>query len=237
MTKTKSDFLVQIDSREPGSIQSLFKNKVVRELPVGDIALMDVGIVIERKEYADFVSSVFSKHLEKQLAELSMLPEGMTPLLVIVGSLKRYNFSLFHSRKNGAAYASGSRQPNWTAKHHIGFLASKLKMFPRVHILQVSNNTQLKLLVMKLHEKFVENKAFSIDSTELMRAPKLEANDRESIRARMLLGIPGIGPETARRLIKQVGGLRPLMAMSKEELEALEGIGPATAQSIIDAFL
>jgi DNA ligase (NAD+) len=64
----------------------------------------------------------------------------------------------------------------------------------------------------------------------------------ESSKARPLanlltgLGIPLVGNKTARDLAAEAGSLERLMAMTEDELTALEGIGPKVASSVVTFF-
>ena len=48
----------------------------------------------------------------------------------------------------------------------------------------------------------------------------------------ILQGLPGIGPERARRLLKTFGGVEGVITASRSELQAVEGIGKNTADRI-----
>lgn len=50
------------------------------------------------------------------------------------------------------------------------------------------------------------------------------------------LSIPFVGETTAKRIAKRVRSLDRLMAMSKEELETIEDVGPRIAESILEYF-
>ena len=50
------------------------------------------------------------------------------------------------------------------------------------------------------------------------------------------LGIPHVGGKTAYDLASEVGSLEALMAMSEDELEAIEGIGPKVAAAVVTFF-
>lgn len=51
-----------------------------------------------------------------------------------------------------------------------------------------------------------------------------------------LTDIPGIGPATAKMILKKMGSVAAVRAAAREELESLPGIGPITAASIWDYF-
>ena len=48
--------------------------------------------------------------------------------------------------------------------------------------------------------------------------------------------IPGLGDTRRKALMKQFGSLKRLRAATAEEIEAVPGIGPATAESIVQAL-
>jgi ERCC4-type nuclease len=52
------------------------------------------------------------------------------------------------------------------------------------------------------------------------------------IQSRVLQGLPGIGPERARRLLERFGSLEAVMAAGVDELASVRGIGTGTAQAI-----
>jgi excinuclease UvrABC nuclease subunit len=53
-----------------------------------------------------------------------------------------------------------------------------------------------------------------------------------SIQTRVLQGLPGVGPERARRLLERFGDLETVMAAGVTELASVRGIGRSTAQAI-----
>ena len=54
--------------------------------------------------------------------------------------------------------------------------------------------------------------------------------------ASTLTDIPGIGPATARMILKKMGSVTAVREAAREELEALPGIGPKTAEAIWNYF-
>ena len=51
----------------------------------------------------------------------------------------------------------------------------------------------------------------------------------------ILQGLPGVGPERAETLLNHFGSVAAVTQAAAEELAALDGIGPKTAQTIYDA--
>ena len=54
--------------------------------------------------------------------------------------------------------------------------------------------------------------------------------------ASTLTEVPGVGPATARMILKKMGSVAAVRAAAREELEALPGIGPVTAEAIWNYF-
>lgn len=223
---------VVIDTREPPTIHKLFKDEgISRHLEVGDIFLPDCNVLVERKEYADLVASVYSGHLDKQLQQMAVLPYRC--FVVIVGDLKAYQFASFSSKTSSKA----ARRPRWSVDSEMGLLASKARDFPTIHFLRAGNNHQFKTLIQKLVLKFSnDRKAPSIDDTELMRLAKIDINGPEDIQARMLTGIPNIGIATARALLRHAGTLEKLMGMTFEDIQDVPDVGEKTARVIYNAL-
>jgi len=62
------------------------------------------------------------------------------------------------------------------------------------------------------------------------------AKDRPLDRVVMALGIPGVGSTVAKLLVKHYPSIDALMAASVDDLDAIAGIGPSTAQTVVDWF-
>jgi ERCC4-type nuclease len=227
----ENGFSLVVDSREPPTIHRLFEkeyptNYQKKELPIGDIFIPERGLLFERKEYSDLVSSVFQKHLEKQQMELENT--GLHTFIVVVGTIEDYQMGRRFGRKGSIS---------WTQEHHWGLILSSMRKYPHTHWLFPKNNNQFLTLIKKAILKYDGDITKSIDMTELMTLSKLDANDKESIQARCLSGVPDIGPTLARKILKQAGPLRHLIAMDITELEKIDGVGPHRAKNIFDAFI
>ena len=180
----------------------------VKTLPVGDIAIVECGLLFERKSYADLVASVQQRHLEKQLMELEN--SGQTVFVLVVGN-------------------SIPTEHNWGMKKHYGLLASKNIHYPRVHWVMCRDEAEMVVFIERCIVKAQEMKKKGIDGTELMQLEKLRgAESVEDINALMLSAIPGLGVAKARSILKQIGFLN-IRLMQAEELAELDGVGMETA--------
>jgi ERCC4-type nuclease len=52
------------------------------------------------------------------------------------------------------------------------------------------------------------------------------------VQSRVLQGLPGVGPERAKRLLERFGSLEAVMAAGVDELASVQGVGARTAQAI-----
>ena len=52
------------------------------------------------------------------------------------------------------------------------------------------------------------------------------------LQSRLLQGLPGVGPERARRLLERFGTIEAVVAASADALAAVPGIGKGTAEAI-----
>ena len=55
---------------------------------------------------------------------------------------------------------------------------------------------------------------------------------KRRVQAHILQGLPGVGPERAKRLLDQFGSIEAVVTANEEELTAIQGIGRGTAQAI-----
>ena len=79
-------------------------------------------------------------------------------------------------------------------------------------------------------EGFADKKATNLLST--IAASK----SRPLVRVMMALGIPGVGSTVAELLAQNFSSLNELASADAERLQIIEGIGPVTAQSVVDWF-
>ena len=174
-----------VDTREDSAVEKAFKRlgytPKVKALPIGDILIEDdtKSVIIERKTIGDFVGSVYSGHLEKQLLQQDQLPNSY---LILIGSQKDLFF-------NNPTHCK------WTVDQHLGMLAS-IAIRRKTKLLAVSNNSQFAKLCLKLFTKTNDGRISDIYSTELLK-DKLTTED---IKLRMIACVPGISIKLAQRL-------------------------------------
>lgn len=172
-----------IDNREDPKIERLAKrlkiNYTMVQLDIGDFLFEAKNICVERKTISDFVQSIRSGHLQRQLANMSA--NYSTPFLIISGYLR----DLAHNR-----------HIKWTSEQHLGCLASLSRDFPNVRILQVDNDTQLVKLVDKLCTKIDDGKIKNYDVGKLF-------TNSDNVPLNMMCCLPGVGEKTAKKLMEK----------------------------------
>ncbi len=224
---------LKIDTCEPESIKNKFDKLGISYdyescQPWGDYLYGD--ICIERKEISDFISSIQSKHLHKQMMvmEQAMKEQKFKRcFLVIIGSHKQlYAKGEIIRRTRGF-----NPYVKWTQNHHVGSVVAMSTDFPNINIIQVENETQFVYAIKRIIERLENPKPRTYMDTELF-FKKLTTED---IKAKMLSCIPKLGLERAQQVSKQVKLIltnnegKPI---SDSDLLRIEGIGPTIAQEI-----
>lgn len=196
------------DSREPTN------NFKTEELPAGDYVVTgnDDGIIIERKEWTDLVSSVRSGKIYQQL-RMCREQDDYRVILLIEGK-----------RANAVKYA------NSNPKELRRFLSSIVATMPEINLIFTKNHKETVKFVRDLDDwlsKEGEQK-HAIRETE-----KVPANRRPEY---LVLGLPNVGPKTADALLNEFGTALDVFTASEEELQEVDGIGPKTAHQIRSAL-
>ena len=176
--------MLKVDSREDLKIDKILEREGVEftrtTLPVGDLVYEPKGIVIERKTTEDFIQSMQSGHLAKQLLQMENFPH---PFLIISGSLKEY-------------ILENPDRTKWTMHHHIGALVSCLVRY-KTKLLVVENDRQLIRAVVRIIEKVDDGRTINIYDTELLRTKFTE----DDLKLKILMCLPRIGLVKARKII------------------------------------
>ena len=202
-----------IDYREKNSLVwseliSLGLETEFKELKVADYLVKDVAI--ERKTVGDFISSMKNKRLIKQLEELQ---QYKNKLLIIEGIDEQ---DLYTDSKD------------WTGMHPNairGFLLSILLKY-KVPIIFTQNYKDTAKFISVLSRKQTNVKA-SLNVT------KKTLNKKEQLQF-IVEGFPGIGPKTAKKLLKEFKSIKNLIGASEEELKKVIGKKAEIIKQLID---
>jgi Fanconi anemia group M protein len=190
---------ITADYREKNSLVisnliSLGINVKFMELKVADYLVGEVAI--ERKTISDFISSMINKRLLKQLEEIQQYPNR---LLLIEGIEDKELYS--------------DDNPGVNANAIRGFLLSILLKF-KTPILFTKNAEDTARFIYVLSRKK--------DKETSLKAKKKNLNKKEQMQF-ILEGFPGIGPKTARKLLKELGSIKNILNTPLDELKKLIG--------------
>ena len=188
-----------IDYREKNSLVAAHLIKLgfeieFRELKVADYIVKDVAI--ERKTVSDFLSSMINKRLLNQLEELQQYKNR---LLIVEGTSEQ---ELYNDEKTGI---------NGNAIR--GFLLSILLKY-KIPIIFTKNSEDSAKFIFVLSRK--ESKEISL------KAKKKSLNKKEQMQF-ILEGFPGIGPITAKKLLKEFKTIKNIFDSSEEKLKEIIG--------------
>lgn len=206
--KKESDIKIEADFREKNSLViSELRNKGIK-VELKNLFVGDYiinNIVVERKTYNDFINSIIDKRLIKQLEKIKQYPNF---LLIIEGNEEEI----------------ANRKMNKNAIR--GFLISVL-LKSKVPILFTKDYEETSEFLYILAKKQEKNN-FSL------RAKNRKMSKKEQLQF-ILEGFPGIGPTTAKKLLKKFKSIKKIINASEEELKEILGKKTETFLKIIDS--
>lgn len=204
---------IQVDSREsrsdvPRWLARLGYTTAAAELAVGDYAIGD-KVLVERKAANDLVASILDGRLFGQ-AELLASAHAKVSCIVIEGSLADLYSSIDPEAVAGAL--------------------STLTLYYSLPVIPTPSAEHTARLIGRFARHTTEGLGYEI----ALRAAKPKTDGG---RAQYLVeGLPGVGAETARKLITHFGSAAAVFAATEAELCAVRGIGAKTARGILDAL-
>ncbi len=210
MTLMTHNVRIQVDDRELRSlVPELLRGQdgvevEVRRLAIGDYKVEN-AVIVERKTLADFAASVISGRLFKQLGWLASC--DLQPALILEGA------------SSEAARLGVSREALQ------GALVSATVIFG-LPVLRAGTPAETAQLL-----RYMAGQIGRITRCGVTRGGwKPRSNIRRQLY--ILQGLPGIGPERARRLLERFGHVRGVVNATPQALAEVEGIGAATAAGI-----
>jgi len=185
---------ILVDHREKNSlvISELVSHGLeveFKQLPVADFLVK--GTAIERKTVQDFLSSMISHRLLDQLNELQQYPSR---LLIIEGLDEQ---ELYHSKSSINENAIRGFLLSILLKHQVPIIFSK---------------------DYKDTASFISILARKEETESSIRAAKRVFSKKEQLQY-ILEGFPGIGPKTAKKLLKKYKTIKSIFLASEEELK------------------
>ena len=199
------------DKREKNSlvISELISSGIDVEmqfLPVADFLINNIAI--ERKTIQDFLGSMLNKRLLRQLEELKQYENK---LLIIEGIDEQEIYN--DNNKEGI-------NPNAIR----GFLLSILlkHKIPIVYTKDYKDTAKFLSVLAKKKER-----------EENIRAKKKSFNRKEQLQY-ILEGFPGIGPKSAKKLLKEFKTIKAIINSKEDELKPLLGKKTGSFLSLLD---
>ena len=209
-----------IDSNERSTLCESVERKAAKAgltvarqaLVVGDYLLG--GACVEAKSISDLFQSSHSGHLWRQLDNMDANYERF--FLVVHGSIDKY---VAMAKKNGKK-VSYSRIQN----ELIGTLARLMSDF-ECQVFYCNNVSEAASFIVRLHDKL--HKPASKHGAQSIR--RVASND---LRADMLATVPGIGMETAQKMLEKCGSIEEMCF--PESLKEIKGLGTVRRKLLIE---
>tara|TARA_R110002012_G_scaffold80649_1_gene204427 strand:- start:48 stop:743 length:696 start_codon:yes stop_codon:yes gene_type:complete len=209
-----------IDSNERGTLCESVERKasksgltVARQaLVVGDYLLG--GACVEAKSIPDLFQSSHSGHLWRQLDNMDANYERF--FLVVHGSIDKY---VAIAKKNGKRVSYSKIQ-----NELIGTMARLMSDF-ECQVFYCNNVSEAASFIVRLHDKL--HKPASKHGAQSIR--RVASND---LRADMLATVPGIGMETAQKMLEKCGSIEEMCF--PESLKEIKGLGTVRRKMVID---
>jgi len=216
----KNDLI--IDSNERGSLCESIERRAVKiglnivrqPLVVGDYLLG--GACVEAKSIPDLFQSSHSGHLWRQLDNMDANYERF--FLVVHGTIDKY---VAMAKKNGKRITYSRVQNELT-----GTIARIMSDFD-CQVFYTPHTSEAAMFITKLHDKL--HKPASKHGAQGLR--RVASND---IRLDVLLSIPGIGLETAEKMLEKCGNIEEMCF--PESLKSIKGLGTTRRNLVIQVL-
>lgn len=211
MRQTDAKVLVVVDDRErsSGVPEELEKSGQVdlrvERLPVGDYCV-DTAVVFERKTASDFADSLVDGRLFLQASRMA-------------GSRLRTAYIL-----EGTGLEWSGLGPSREALQ--GAFITLMLIFD-IPVLRSMNPAESARLIV-----YAGYQLMRLRDPRHAPCHQGKAKQRKPRQLGILRGLPGIGPDRAKRMLARFGTLRACFSASREQLLEVEGIGPKTATVI-----
>mgnify|MGYP003114395107 FL=1 len=211
-----------IDSNERGTLCESVERKAAKSgltvarqaLVVGDYLLG--GACVEAKSISDLFQSSHSGHLWRQLDNMDANYERF--FIVIHGTIEKY---VAIARKNGKKVTYSRVQSELT-----GTIARLMSDFD-CQVFYTPNTSEAAMFITKLHDKL--HKPASKHGAQALR--RVSSND---IRLDVLLSIPGIGLETAEKMLDKCGSIEEMCF--PESLKSIKGLGDTRRSLVVNVL-
>lgn len=202
-----------VDSRETNSgIPALLRRAgvpfVQQELAAGDYLIGEV--LLERKSANDLAASILDGRLFPQAEALSNA--APRPTILVEGDIRAIASRMHEDALPGAI--------------------SALMLYWHVNILWAPDAPSTARLLERMWRHTNEGLGYDVP----LRVKKPAAKADGALAQYLVEGLPGVGPETARRLVQHFGTARRVFSATPQQLRQCQGVGPKTADSIAGAL-
>lgn len=179
---------------------------------------------VQRKAIPDLIASVHDGRLSKELMQMASCDRLLVKILVIEGEPKWTN--------DGSLMTNGYGKP-WLLSQHRGLLWSA-----RLEGLWVDATTSLSSTIQWL--SMFDSWWNKSKHQSLHRRPNAKGPwgtpDSTEFNCHLLMGIPQIGPELAKRIVEHFGGLPWAWTVTEKELMEVKGVGKKLAGDMMKAL-
>ncbi len=176
---------------------------IIEELESGDYVVAE-GVGVERKAATDLAASILDGRLMPQVELLSACYER--PFFLIEGDM-------FNTRSQIREEAL------------VGAL-SYIALLKRIPILYSANIAQTAMMLLTMQRHATEGLGYEVP----LRGAKPKT--RSSQAQFLLEGLPGVGPNAARKLLNHFGSPRAALLADADQLKKVPGVGPKTIAGI-----
>ncbi|HYN77762.1 MAG TPA: ERCC4 domain-containing protein [Lamprocystis sp. (in: g-proteobacteria)] len=203
-------FSIVVDDRESaGAVLAALRQREgvqvrVERLPVGDYRVDEV-LLFERKTLLDLVSSIKDGRLFAQGLRLANAP--LRAALILEGTSQDLD---------------GSRM----RREAIQGALVNLTLYLGIPLLRSRDPRETADLIL-----FAARQGRAHATGTLPRKGK-RPRGKSRVQSRILQGLPGVGPERARRLLERFGTIEAIISAPAAELAGVPGIGTGTAEAI-----
>jgi DNA excision repair protein ERCC-4 len=215
-TENKQKIIMQkiiVDSREttsgiPRLLTAMGTPFEMQEMSCGDYKVGE--FLIERKSVADFSASILDGRLFEQAELLSAASDK--PMLLIEGDLASCNRDFHADALPGAL--------------------SAMAVFWGLQLVCTVNQEATCRLLSRMFKHQTEGLGYEVAT----RVAKPKERPDGALAQYLVCGLPGVGPEMGRALLKYFGSARSVFAATEAELRSCKGVGPKTASAIATAL-
>ena len=176
-----------------------------RRLEIGDY-LLDGALLVERKTLPDFVASIQDGRIFRQALRLAEAEQQAALLL------------------EGTSRDLSSCGMRWEAIQGALITVALFVGLPILRSRGPAETARTMLYAARQHR--------TIASGAMVRRGRRPKN-KKALQNHILQGLPGIGPERAKRLLEHFGSVGAVVTAENGALQSVAGIGPRTANRVV----